>query len=256
MARQLARHIEDRTGMEYIKRQDNGENFGVAEYPNAAKIIEVSGPDAEMLADLCLHQVDLQFAAQCLIHLRGTDPAQEVLCDALWYSAILHWSRCFGGNNARHGLTQEATYRDAGENADLVYAHFQNLRNRHIAHDLSALTQARVGAVLAPAGGAKKVERVVSPQSTGVTFSPEHAANLERLIDVALRWVNREIDLVADHIGAQLEAKPYAELLAMPALDMLAAERQIYGTKSVGKLRAMRNKKTAFSWDVPAAPPR
>lgn len=99
------------------------------------------------------------------------------------------------------------------------------LRNKHLAHDENAWTQATPMAVLSAAGESPKIEEVVCSNITAKTREPININNLNLLIAHGLAWVERRIDDLCEEIKAELERHPYEVLLAQPQPEPYYAAR-------------------------------
>lgn len=108
-----------------------------------------------------------------------------------------------------------------------------DLRNKHLAHDENAWTQATPMAVLAAEGKEKKIEEVVCVSFTAVTREPVNINNLNSLIAHALPWVESRIDDLCEAIKAELESHAYEVLLTQPEPEQYYAA----GAEDVSKSR-------------------
>lgn len=185
-------------------------------FPTAVKLAQIEGEDAKRLSHLLLHRQDLEFAHQCATALQLPEIQVPVIRQALWRSAIVAWSKCFGTSHAgRFRLLKEDIY--PAPEADAVFRHFKALRDKHIAHDENAFAQAKPGVVIGPEDGEKKILQAVC---FGMFVQTENGGtdleNLQHLIGDAMKWVLNEVDTVGDKIAATLEHWDYQRLLALP----------------------------------------
>lgn len=100
--------------MEYFLTAKEDGSFIVDGIPDGMKVIRIDGPKAKRLADLSLHQWDLEFAASCLEAINQVPDEPYVIRTALWNSAIIHYTKCFGDNAARFQLHAESIYEGNG----------------------------------------------------------------------------------------------------------------------------------------------
>ena len=82
--------------MEQFPISLSGTAIRIEGFPDAVKLVALRGPEARRLADLALHRLDLEFAAQCLQAIYSVTPTPPVLRQAFWRSAIIHFCKCFG----------------------------------------------------------------------------------------------------------------------------------------------------------------
>lgn len=129
--------------MEDIQITTTGGGIHIEGFPDAIKLARVEGEKAYKLKDLALHRLDLHFAAQCLKSI-NEEAASDFMQDALWRCAIVHYVKCFG-EGARKPLKAGAVYKDHPPEALDAQEHFWNLRNKHIAHDVSVFARCKSG---------------------------------------------------------------------------------------------------------------
>ena len=123
----------NRHSMEKIDVTFNGNAFHIEGFPDAVKILKITGPKGKRLADLALHKSDLAFSLECLKAINCTPVVPPILRDVLWETAIVRFIKCFGQNEARFSLDPKAVYT-AGGGLE-AYKYFLSLRNKHIIHD-------------------------------------------------------------------------------------------------------------------------
>jgi len=200
-------------------------------FPDAVKVAAIKGPSALKLAHYVLHLQDLQFAHECVVTLRDNPPQAPIVREALWHSAIIHYVKCFGKNNSRSMLPRAKIY-DAGPSR-VAFNYFHDLRNKHVAHDENAYSQALPGAIIAAEGKSYKIEKIVCTGFTAQTLVEANITNLCSLIEVALSWIEHQIDEICAELTKELEAEDYSALLSRPdmtyrapTLDELGSKRQ------------------------------
>jgi hypothetical protein len=170
------------------------------------------------LADLALHNDDLEFTLQYLETLNHTPAENYVLRDALWLAAIVRYIKCFGGNQSRFSLDPKVIYNKDYAGAFEVYKYFGSLRNKHSVHDENSYTQCHPGAVLNKKGMDRKIAKVVGFSAEVITLGQENWQNLHQLATIARTWVNAQFDELCNILISELEGKPYEELLAMEGI--------------------------------------
>jgi hypothetical protein len=190
-------------------------NLAVSGFPDAEKVVAISGPKARWLADLALHREDLN-QAHANLHSINTAPVEDqVVRDALWRNAIILFCKCFGQHNSRGSLTLARVFgQDTG--AVEAFRYFDALRNKHLVHDESPYTQCAAGAVLNKEGSSCKIAKVLCIVVTGNTLEQENWSNLHLLIATALHWVTNEFDKTAASITQDYEQMAQTDLMALP----------------------------------------
>jgi hypothetical protein len=192
--------------------------FHIEGFPDAVKAISISGLTPHLsrqLADVTLHRDDLRVSRDCVGLLRNADVSNPVIRESLWYSAIIHYCKCFDHSGKIRAVVSISNYLPTGV-AREGHQFFIHLRNKHLVHDENPYVQASTGAVIAPENKDNKVERVICTSITSITLSSENLAVLERLIDEALKWVESQFDQLCEQITQQLEGQQYETLLAQP----------------------------------------
>jgi hypothetical protein len=187
-------------------------------FPDAVKIIRVDGPHAKRLADLALHDSDLEFAAMCLEAINQSPEEPPVLRQALWRAAIVHFMKCFG-DSARFQLSEKKIYK-GNPTALTVFAYFKDLRNKHFVHDENSYAQSLPGAVLNNGTKSFKIEKIVCFNVIGDTLDQEHYGNLSLLIQEARTWVAAEVDALCESITTDLEAETHERLLSRDSVTI------------------------------------
>jgi hypothetical protein len=192
-----------------------GENtIHIEGFPDAVKVLKITGSKARRLADIALHKGDLDFALHCLETINSTPDEPRIMREVLWQSAIIHFAKCFGQSRERFSLDPKTIY--GNQNGALAaYEFFKSLRNKNIVHDENSYTQCIPSAVLNKDGTRHKIAKIICNSLSGVTLGQENYQNLHLLITTARTWTIERFDELCDIITAELEAKPYDELLAM-----------------------------------------
>jgi hypothetical protein len=138
--------------MEFFPLTQRGAELHVEGFELAAKLIRIDGVDARRLSDLCLHRNDLMFADECLAAINHVPEDPPVLRAALWSSAIVHYTKCFGRSNARERLNPQEVYAHEPPEAVESFQFFLALRDKHVVHDDNACAQSTPCAVLNKVG--------------------------------------------------------------------------------------------------------
>lgn len=201
--------------------------FQIGGFPDAAKVIAVSPlleDLARQYADMVLHHSDLKFAQECLTALSSPRVTEPLVAEAVWQCAVIHYCKCFGKQGETRARLPYSEILDAGMPHE-IHEYFRFLRNKHIAHDENAWTQATPMAIVAAAGKKRKIEEVVCTNITARTREVTNINNLNLLVAHALSWVESRIDDLSEEIKAELEKLPYEVLLAQSEPDPYYAAR-------------------------------
>lgn len=214
--------------MEAIPFTFEGGQIQIDSFPDAVQVIEITSAIGRRLSDLTLHQQDLRFAKECLELINQVSPDIGMLREALWRSAIVHFTKCFGKSKARDSLKAEDVYGDvkSAALAHETFNYFKSIRDKHVAHDENAYSQVLVGALLNDGSKPFKIEKIVCLDMAAVTLEEENYSNLSLLVGGALEWVASKFDEACKEAIIELEAKSYDELKSMtrPMLQLPALE--------------------------------
>ena len=116
-------------------------------FPDATKVIKLSGPKAQQLSELASHRNDLQIALASLEGINGVALESSLVRQGLWRTSVEHCMKCFSASEARSRLNPKKVFKGDSDALE-IYEYFRYLRNKHIAHDENAYTQCIPGAVL------------------------------------------------------------------------------------------------------------
>lgn len=181
-------------------------------FPDAVKLIAINGREAKRLSDLSLHKTDLEFADDALNAINLAPEYPNVIREALWRSAVVHYLKCFG-NGARFQLAPEKVYRGEPLEARMAFEYFKSLRNKHLVHDENSYAQSIPGAVLNNGSKNYYIEKIVCFTAIGGTLDQCNYGNLKLLIQKAHEWVITEFDELCVKLTSELEKKPYNVLI-------------------------------------------
>ncbi len=195
-----------------VAYNENG-RFGAQEFPDAQRFIKIDTPLGRQAADLALHRYDLVFARNCLHTIN--DNQNILIRNALWFSAVAHFIKCFGDNKSRSHLVSDKIFK-GDDLAKEVFTFFKNVRNKHFIHDENALMQCIPNAVLNKKEAPYKIAKILATTFITPTLIEGNYSNLTLLIDRTYEWVEKEFNKLAEMLTKELEALSYEELLKMP----------------------------------------
>jgi hypothetical protein len=200
------------------------DGFHIEGFPDAIKVIKVTGPQAQRLSDLALHRSDLDFADECLnsINAMSGHPSSEFLQQALWRTAIIHFAKCFGQSSSRGQLNYDNIYKGEPPAARAAFDFFKALRDKHVAHDENALAQSLPGALLNKGDKPYKIEKIVTLSVVVRSLDQEAYSNLKLLIEKARCSIEGQYSKLCEQLTEQLEAEDYSNLLAREELAYTA----------------------------------
>lgn len=207
--------------MEHFSITKTGQRFHIEGFPDAIKVLRITGPKSQRLANLALHKADLHFALECLTAINHAAEEPYVLRQALWRSAIVHFIKCFGQSKSRFSLDPKKVYKGDTE-AFEPFEYFESLRNKHLVHDENSYAQCLPGAVLNKKGMDHKIAKIVCLSVIGDTLNQENYSNLHLLVTRAREWVVAQFDELCAILTSELEPKSHHDLFAMDGITYTA----------------------------------
>lgn len=214
---------------EFFDRAPEGIQLNL--YPTAERAIKLTGGRATRFAHLALHEHDLRFAGECLVHLRSQAQFPDIVREALWRSAVVHYLKCFGDSAARFSLDPRTVF-DPGL-PQQVHQYFRDLRNMHLVHDDNPYLQALPVGIISHLGDAPKVQDLLVLSIRSDTLNPGNVGNLDLLIGTAHHWVKAALDKAQASARDELEQVDHAELLSreeanfrVPTVEDLSTRRE------------------------------
>ena len=218
--------------MERFKIDLTDSGFHIDGFPDATKVIKLSGPKAQQLSELASHRYDLQIALASLEGINGVGPEDYLVRQSLWRSAVEHSMKCFSASQVRSKLNPKKVFK-GDPDAQEVYEYFRNLRNKHIAHDENAYSQCIPGAVLNGPNSMYNIAKIVCFSAVADTLDQGNYGNLHEMITEALSHIDARFESLCSNLTAELEARSYGELDAMEEMTYSKPE-----LGDIGKSRA------------------
>jgi hypothetical protein len=219
--------------MEYLSTTCSSSGIHIEGFPDAIKVIKIEEKKGQRLADLALHKVDLEFAKNCLEAIKPILDAGnfDIVSQALWFSAITSYIKCFGISKSRFQLDYKTIYKDVLPKTLSVY--FKNLRNKHLTHDENSFSQSFSGAVLNKKENPYKIAKIITVSVTANTLTQGNYNNLKLLIEDALAWAIKQYNTLCTDLTQKYEQHSHESLLAfkdikfdMPSIDFVDKPRQ------------------------------
>ena len=201
-------------------------------FPDATKVIKLSGPKAQQLSELDSHRNDLQIALASLEGINGVALESSLARQGLWRSAVEHSMKCFSASEARSKLNPKKVFKGDSEALE-VYEYFRYLRNKHIAHDENAYSQSIPGAVLNRPNAKYRIAKIVCFSAIAETLDQGNYGNLHKMVTDTLSHIDARFDSLCSDLTAELETRSYGELDAME--DMTYSKPEL---ENIGKSRS------------------
>jgi hypothetical protein len=202
-----------------FSRTDSGVH--VEGFSDAIKVIHLHGPKAKRLADLALHRLDLEFAAECLAQINRLPADPPIIRQALWRSAIVHYVKCFGDPGSRFQLSAAKIYQQAPVGM-ANFDYFRDLRSKHFVHDENSYAQSIPGAILNHREKPNKIEKIVCFNAIAETLDQNNFGNLDLLIRKAREWVASEFDTLCEMLTTELEQESHEALARRDSISYSA----------------------------------
>ena len=206
--------------MDYLDFVTTPTGIHLTGYPDAVKVLKLTGPKARQLAALALHRSDLELALNILESINSFPPDMRAVRQGLWVSAIVQYFKCFGHSKARIKLEPNKIFKGDPQGVEVHYFN-KAIRDKHITHDENAMMQSLPGAILNAPHLIRKIERVVCLSAEAETLDQQSNNNLHNLISKSLAYVIDKIDSLSDQIAEELEGQPYECLLEMDEVTLL-----------------------------------
>ena len=200
--------------MEHFEMDLTESGFHISGFPDATKVIKLSGHKAQQISELASHRNDLQIALASLEGINEVAPDNSLVRQGIWRSAVEHCMKCFRDSKARSRLDPKKVFKGDSEALE-VYEYFRSLRNKHIAHDENAYVQCIPGAVLNRPNAKYKIAKIVCFSAVAETLDQGNYGNLHKMVTVALSYIEARFESLCGNLTVQLEARPYGELATM-----------------------------------------
>lgn len=192
----------------------------------AGNVVHLLGPPISRLAHLAMHRVDLQFAEECLTVIETAPMAQwhTAPLEACWRSALLHYCKCFAGQQGGVGRTQLNARKILGpQSGQRMRDHrlMMEMRNKHLVHDEGTHNWWDVVAAIAPVGNTPAVLGIQLAAMDSVTLDDLTVPTLRALVNTVHAWTVAEFEQASADVGATIDASySHSELLQKKVLGV------------------------------------
>ena len=115
--------------MEHLDVDYTESGFHISGFPDAVKVIKLSGPKGKQISDLASHRFDLLLALDSLEGINDVPLERPLVRQSLWRSAIVHCIKCFSGSKSRSGLDPKKVFRGDSDAME-IFRYFSSLRNK------------------------------------------------------------------------------------------------------------------------------
>ncbi|AMC35433.1 hypothetical protein VN23_12820 [Janthinobacterium sp. B9-8] len=190
-------------------------------FPDAVRVIKLTGEKSKRLSHLSLHKMDLLFAESYFNAVTYSYEDSGLIQESLWRSAIIFYIKCFGNSKSRGPLSAERIYRN-NPPALKTHKEFKHLRDKHFIHDENSFSQSHTGAIIASKDKPYKIEKIISTSTEAVTLNNGFYNNLRLLINHTMNWVNIEYENICNDLTIELEKESYESLLKYPEIQIRA----------------------------------
>ena len=127
------------------------------DWHDALQQVQLAGHIAKRLADLSLHQYDMDFCERLLKEYGPRFVGEyDDLSRALWIAVLTKFVSCFRSSDAR-GLLNEGKVYGSNPKASQAFDWILNLRNKHVVHDVNSYYGATAFAWLEQDGNVRQV---------------------------------------------------------------------------------------------------
>ena len=162
--------------------------------------------------------MDLQFVCDACDRLLDADQSDAVYDRAMFVAVLIAYARCFKGNEGvRVGLDEHDLEGMGEKNVPTVHRFFIDLRDKHIAHSVSAFKQAVVG--VADLGG-RLVAVDVTSHMIGVP--PQSLADIKEIAKYLMKVTKKRFDDASDRVIAKYADLDEDEARALPLIELKA----------------------------------
>nr|MDP2192030.1 hypothetical protein [Rhodoferax sp.] len=210
----------------------NGQ-FHIEGYPDAVALKRIDTPVARQLQATTLHLSDLLFCETALEQLTQLESRHGVIPEALWVAAIARFFKCFGNSESRAQLSEKKILKSHAGAHD-VFGYFKNLRDKHLIHDESALTQGFTGVAVNAVGAQYQVADIIAMSFNAFTIDDAHLVQFRQLVNVTLAWLRQKQEDLHNLLGAEYEKWARDDLLALPDITYTVPGSDAVSTKREG----------------------
>jgi hypothetical protein len=188
--------------------------------PNGAKVVAIPDHLGRSFAHMALHQRDLLRARAFLDEIEqqgGVEPGQppNTVCMALWHAALVSTIKCFQSSTSREKLKADEVFgSDRTQSIRAAFDLLKALRNKHVSHDENNWMTAVPYASVRKRGQQPTLGNIDCLVVEGVDTA--NIGQLSTVINTALVWVDGEFNRLRDAIRADLLARGYDDLMALP----------------------------------------
>ncbi|MBW9113173.1 hypothetical protein JNB88_05860 [Rhizobium cauense] len=181
-------------------------------YPNASKIAEVSGQRARRLSSLRLHHAVLEECERAMQEWLAIPETNASARSLLVAGVATKYFSCFGRNSAS-GPLNAAKIFGSDSNAMECFDFWKAVRDNHIAHDVSTLSQPQSLVAIGPNG--EFVDVVSLTIRANIASDSETNNVLYQLIWRTMKWVETAIEKAVEGLREEVAAMTDEQRLAL-----------------------------------------
>ncbi|QIG50974.1 hypothetical protein G5V57_26535 [Nordella sp. HKS 07] len=186
-------------------------------YPDAVMIGKLNSKVSRRLAVLRLHQSALMTAHALIARLRAHPFEDSELAHGILVGTVATYFSCFGKNNAVFTLAPDRIFAKRSDIKE-VFHYWKDIRDRHLIHNESEMTQMRTGVVL---GNGGRVIDILSFQvSARIALDQEHQQSLQDLISFTMKRLLEEIDGLIPRVFQEVELMNPEQRMRLPSMQV------------------------------------
>lgn len=214
----------------YLDISQRDSQLHIEGYPDAVALKRIDTPVARQLQATTLHLSDLLFCEAALKELNQLVSRHGVTPEALWVAAIARYFKCFGNSGARAQLSAKKILK-SHPGAEVVFIYFKDLRDKHLIHDESALTQGFTGVAVNGIGAKYQVADIIAMSFNAFTIDDAHLTQFSQLVNITLDWLRKKQKNLHNLLGAEYEKWARDDLLALPDITYTVPGSEAVRTK-------------------------
>jgi len=206
------------------------------------RVVEITYPQAEHLADLYGIQMDLQSAQRLCDHaleLPDLGAAQYEVFDGLVVAALTKYMRCFA-SGSRLGLN-ETDVRGLSPELQKAHNFFKHLRDKHVAHPVNPLEETFVTTSASEIDGKLLPVTSLNPGRETIMLHVEDAKIIRALASAMESHIEPRIETAKMKLLSFLQSLPVEEVHKLDLHDPRRRHANHYVRKSRRQAKRSNN---------------
>lgn len=203
------------TGPTGLERTAKG--LHVIGYPDAIMIGKLNSKVSRRLAILRMHQSALMTAQSLMVRLYNHPLEDGELAHGLLVGIVATYFSCYGKNNAAFTLAPDRIFAKRSDVKEVFY-YWKDIRDKHLIHNESEMTQMRTGVVLGEGG---RIIDILSLQASArIALDQEHQQSLQDLIGFTMSRLLEEINDLIPLVFQEVEAMNPEQRMKLPLMGV------------------------------------